>query len=77
MLEEITDIWLTANSLPSGSKCGKDEWKEKVSGERNRRGMAVQTAPLPPNNGDHPHSSTSLFTQPGSQGVRDEITRRG
>lgn len=32
--------------------------------------MAWETAPLPSNNTDHPHSST----QPGSQGARDKIT---
>lgn len=75
--EVMADIWLTADNLPPGVlrlKRGKDEWKETVSAEKEQ---ALPTAPLPPHNRDHPHSSTSRFTQPGNQGARDEITPSG
>lgn len=38
--KSMADMWLTENSLPPGflsSKCGKDEWKEKVTAEKGTR----------------------------------------
>lgn len=39
--------------------------------------MALQTAPLPPHNRDHPHSSSSRFTQSGNQRARCETYSEG